>query len=208
MSWTNASKEHCVLAWLISEVLWHGGTPYGPTRTATGWGIWLHHLQRKWHQRHYCLWATETTPRSSSGSCDCSGTTPSQLPSFIACVSLSLISLLFLVFQSSVGSSSLTYGHQGGYSPYRSMMPPYNPLAASSLLNQQYAAALSLGEEMIRTLFMSERSCAFLYNVRRRSCFSTKWVLCDQYYRVCRQTPEEKSMTKTTLIIFLYLSLL
>lgn len=87
-------------------------------------------------------------------------------------------------------------------------MPPYNPLAASSLLNQQYAAALSLGEEMIRTLFMSERSCAFLYNVRRRSCFSTKWVLCDQYNRVCRQTPEEKSMTKTTLIIFLYLSLL
>lgn len=87
-------------------------------------------------------------------------------------------------------------------------MPPYNPLAASSLLNQQYAAALSLGEEMIRTLFMSERSCAFLYNARRRSCFSTKWVLCDQYYRVCRQTPEEKSMTKTTLIIFLYLSLL
>lgn len=49
------------------------------------------------------------------------------------------------IVQSSVGSSSLTYGHQGGYSPYRSMMPPYNPLAASSLLNQQYAAALSLG---------------------------------------------------------------
>ncbi|KAF4077888.1 hypothetical protein AMELA_G00193190 [Ameiurus melas] len=49
------------------------------------------------------------------------------------------------IVQSSVGSSSLSYGHQGGYSPYRSMMPPYNPLAASSLLNQQYAAALSLG---------------------------------------------------------------
>ncbi|KAB5546038.1 hypothetical protein PHYPO_G00067500 [Pangasianodon hypophthalmus] len=49
------------------------------------------------------------------------------------------------IVQSSVGSSSLPYGPQGGYSPYRSMMPPYNPLAASSLLNQQYAAALSLG---------------------------------------------------------------
>ncbi|KAK3519469.1 hypothetical protein QTP70_030632 [Hemibagrus guttatus] len=49
------------------------------------------------------------------------------------------------IVQSSVGSSSLTYGPQGGYSPYRSMMPTYNPLAASSLLNQQYAAALSLG---------------------------------------------------------------
>ncbi|KAI5612084.1 protein LSM14-like B [Silurus asotus] len=49
------------------------------------------------------------------------------------------------IVQSSVGSSSLPYGTQGGYSPYRSMMPPYNPLAAGSLLNQQYAAALSLG---------------------------------------------------------------
>ncbi|XP_076875046.1 protein LSM14 homolog B [Brachyhypopomus gauderio] len=49
------------------------------------------------------------------------------------------------IVQSSVGSSSGAYGPQGGYSPYRSMMPSYNQLAASSLLSQQYAAALGLG---------------------------------------------------------------
>ncbi|XP_062871172.1 protein LSM14 homolog B [Trichomycterus rosablanca] len=48
------------------------------------------------------------------------------------------------IVQSSVGGSSLSYGPQAGYSPYRGMMPSYNPLAASSLLNQQYAAALGL----------------------------------------------------------------
>lgn len=63
----------------------------------------------------------------------------------------SIIFLMPFSPQSSVGSSSLPYGSQGGFSPYRSMMPPYNPLAASSLLNQQYAAALSLGEEIMRT---------------------------------------------------------
>lgn len=33
------------------------------------------------------------------------------------------------------------------WSPYRDMMPTYNQLAASSLLNQQYSAALGLGTE-------------------------------------------------------------
>ncbi|KAI4873643.1 hypothetical protein NFI96_031474 [Prochilodus magdalenae] len=61
------------------------------------------------------------------------------------------------IVQSSVGSS---YGPQGGYSPYRTMMPSYNQLAASSLLNQQYAAALGLGEEM-------EGTVAFGQNVVR-----------------------------------------
>ncbi|XP_026884688.2 protein LSM14 homolog B isoform X2 [Electrophorus electricus] len=46
------------------------------------------------------------------------------------------------IVQSSVGGS---YGPQGAYSPYRSMMPSYNPLAASTLLSQQYVAALGLG---------------------------------------------------------------
>ncbi|KAK1801618.1 hypothetical protein P4O66_022194 [Electrophorus voltai] len=45
------------------------------------------------------------------------------------------------IVQSSVGGS---YGPQGAYSPYRSMMPSYNPLAASTLLSQQYVAALGL----------------------------------------------------------------
>ncbi|XP_066526772.1 protein LSM14 homolog B [Hoplias malabaricus] len=49
------------------------------------------------------------------------------------------------IVQSSVGSSSVSYGSQGGYSPYRPVMPAYSQLAASSLLNQQYAAALGLG---------------------------------------------------------------
>ncbi|KAK7131745.1 hypothetical protein R3I93_018341 [Phoxinus phoxinus] len=49
------------------------------------------------------------------------------------------------IVQSSVGTSSAHYGSQGGYSPYRNMLPSYSQLAASSLLNQQYAAALGLG---------------------------------------------------------------
>ncbi|XP_036447485.1 LOW QUALITY PROTEIN: protein LSM14 homolog B [Colossoma macropomum] len=49
------------------------------------------------------------------------------------------------IVQSSVGSSSISYGPPGGYSPYRTVMPSYNQLAASSLLNQQYATALGLG---------------------------------------------------------------
>ncbi|XP_067303495.1 protein LSM14 homolog B isoform X2 [Pseudorasbora parva] len=50
------------------------------------------------------------------------------------------------IVQSSVGTSSAHYGPaQAGYSPYRSMLPSYSQLAASSLLNQQYAAALGLG---------------------------------------------------------------
>lgn len=92
LSLTNASKELCVLAWLISEVLWHGRATYRPARTAAGWGIWLHHLQRKWHQGHYCLRATEAAPRSASGSCNRSGGIYSHLlHSFIHdCVSMSL----------------------------------------------------------------------------------------------------------------------
>ncbi|XP_017578066.1 protein LSM14 homolog B isoform X1 [Pygocentrus nattereri] len=49
------------------------------------------------------------------------------------------------IVQSSVGSSSMSYGPPGGYSPYRTVMPSYSQLAASSLLNQQYATALGLG---------------------------------------------------------------
>lgn len=49
------------------------------------------------------------------------------------------------IVQSSVGTASVHYPPQGGYSPYRSMLPPYSQLAASSLFSQQYAAALGLG---------------------------------------------------------------
>ncbi|XP_064823314.1 protein LSM14 homolog B-like [Oncorhynchus masou masou] len=49
------------------------------------------------------------------------------------------------IVQSSIGSSLSTYSSQAPYSPYRSMVPTYNQLAASSLLNQQYAASLGLG---------------------------------------------------------------
>ncbi|XP_051961497.1 protein LSM14 homolog B isoform X1 [Xyrauchen texanus] len=48
------------------------------------------------------------------------------------------------IVQSSVGTS-MHYTSQGGFSPYRSMLPSYSQLAASSLLSQQYAAALGLG---------------------------------------------------------------
>ncbi|XP_010880164.1 protein LSM14 homolog B [Esox lucius] len=48
------------------------------------------------------------------------------------------------IVQSSIGSSS-AYLSQDPYSPYRNMVSSYNQLAASSLLNQQYAAALGLG---------------------------------------------------------------
>ncbi|CAL1608724.1 unnamed protein product [Knipowitschia caucasica] len=46
------------------------------------------------------------------------------------------------IVQSSVGNSS---GYHPRWSPYRDMMPNYNQLAASTLLNQQYNAALGLG---------------------------------------------------------------
>ncbi|MEQ2311442.1 hypothetical protein AMECASPLE_020087 [Ameca splendens] len=46
------------------------------------------------------------------------------------------------IIQSSSSSSGI-YSGLGPFSPVR--MPAYNPLAASSLLNQQYAAALGLG---------------------------------------------------------------
>uniref|UniRef100_W5M7X3 LSM family member 14B n=1 Tax=Lepisosteus oculatus TaxID=7918 RepID=W5M7X3_LEPOC len=49
------------------------------------------------------------------------------------------------IVQSSLSGSSASYQHQVPFSPYRSMMPTYSQLAASSLLNQQYAAALGLG---------------------------------------------------------------
>ncbi|XP_043088599.1 protein LSM14 homolog B-like [Puntigrus tetrazona] len=48
------------------------------------------------------------------------------------------------IVQSSVGSVHYP-SSQGGYSPYRSVLPSYSQLAASSLLSQQYAAALGLG---------------------------------------------------------------
>ncbi|XP_061113510.1 protein LSM14 homolog B [Conger conger] len=48
------------------------------------------------------------------------------------------------IVQSSIASST-QYQPQVPYSPYRSMNQSYGQLAASSLLNQQYAAALGLG---------------------------------------------------------------
>lgn len=45
--------------------------------------------------------------------------------------------------QSSLSSSSVPYHPR--WSPYRDVMPTYNQLAASSLLNQQYNTALGLG---------------------------------------------------------------
>ncbi|MBN3311429.1 L14BB protein, partial [Atractosteus spatula] len=50
------------------------------------------------------------------------------------------------IVQSSLSGSSASYQHQVPFSPYRSMMPTYSQLAASSLLNQQYAAALGLAD--------------------------------------------------------------
>ncbi|XP_034549288.1 protein LSM14 homolog B-like [Notolabrus celidotus] len=47
------------------------------------------------------------------------------------------------IVQSSIGNPSAAYHPR--WSPYRDMMPTYNQLAASSLLNQQYNAALGLG---------------------------------------------------------------
>ncbi|XP_055044732.2 protein LSM14 homolog B isoform X1 [Misgurnus anguillicaudatus] len=52
------------------------------------------------------------------------------------------------IVQSSVGTSSAHYPSQGGYSPYRSMLPSYSQLAASSLFSQQYPAGLGLGSGM------------------------------------------------------------
>ncbi|XP_039972294.1 protein LSM14 homolog B-B-like [Xiphias gladius] len=46
------------------------------------------------------------------------------------------------IVQSCIGSASAAYHPR--WSPYRDMMPTYNQLAATSLLNQQYSAALGL----------------------------------------------------------------
>ncbi|KAL1249429.1 hypothetical protein QQF64_020434 [Cirrhinus molitorella] len=68
------------------------------------------------------------------------------------------------IVQSSVGTSSIHYPSQGSYSPYRSMLPSYSQLAASSLFNQQYAAALGLGSGLhglpVRRGPMVEQACS------------------------------------------------
>ncbi|XP_033977456.1 protein LSM14 homolog B-B-like [Trematomus bernacchii] len=51
------------------------------------------------------------------------------------------------IVQSSMGSSLAAYHPR--WSSYRDMMPTYNQLAATSLLNQQYSAALGLGHHGI-----------------------------------------------------------
>lgn len=57
-----------------------------------------------------------------------------------------LLSSVCLVGQSSLGSGSASsFQPHVPYSPFRGM-PPYSQLAASSLLSQQYAASLGLGE--------------------------------------------------------------
>lgn len=59
---------------------------------------------------------------------------------------LALLSPVCLVAQSSLGSGSASsFQPHVPYSPFRGM-PPYSQLAASSLLSQQYAASLGLGE--------------------------------------------------------------
>lgn len=57
---------------------------------------------------------------------------------------LALLSPVCLIAQSSLGSAASFQPHVP-YSPFRGM-PPYSQLAASSLLSQQYAASLGLGE--------------------------------------------------------------
>lgn len=52
-----------------------------------------------------------------------------------------------LLIQSSSAASSGLYSARGSFSPLR-MPAAYNQLAASSLLNQQYAAALGLGKSL------------------------------------------------------------
>ncbi|KAK2862498.1 hypothetical protein Q5P01_002031 [Channa striata] len=53
------------------------------------------------------------------------------------------------IVQSSLGSSCAAYHPR--WSPYRDIMPTYNQLAATSLLNQQYNVALGLGLQGIPT---------------------------------------------------------
>lgn len=54
-----------------------------------------------------------------------------------------IFSLVLLSSKSSLGGSSA--GYHPRWSPYRDVMPTYNQLAASSLLSQQYNAALGFG---------------------------------------------------------------
>lgn len=54
------------------------------------------------------------------------------------------VELLTYFIQSSSAGSSGHFSARGQFSPLR--IPAYNQLAASSVLNQQYAAALGLGK--------------------------------------------------------------
>lgn len=60
--------------------------------------------------------------------------------------------VLTCLIQSSSAGSSGVYSARGPFSPVR--MPAYNQLAASSLLNHQYAAALGLGKSMNANVFL------------------------------------------------------
>lgn len=68
-------KAHLFFFPPISQILRNRGQTHRQTCTFQRWNLWIHHLQRKWHQRHHCVWAPEIPtwtplwPRYCTGLC-------------------------------------------------------------------------------------------------------------------------------------------
>ncbi|XP_020485212.3 protein LSM14 homolog B isoform X1 [Labrus bergylta] len=104
------------------------------------------------------------------------------------------------IVQSSLAGSSGVYPSCGPFSPAR--MPAYNQLAASSLLNQQYAAALGLGPILpglhVRRGPMVEKSVQTLHvdGSRQRRALTTSHEQEQRWERRPPRTRQESPQTR------------
>ena len=69
----------------FSSLVWHGKPTHWTPRSATRWGIRVHHLSWEWHQRPSRMWRSEDT-KSAPRSCHRPGTSW-----FFCCLSASFI---------------------------------------------------------------------------------------------------------------------
>lgn len=62
-----------------SALLRHGGPTHGPSHRTQRWDIWVHYIQRKWHQGPDGVWTSQTNMLSASGPRHCSGISKNAL---------------------------------------------------------------------------------------------------------------------------------
>ncbi|KAM6981985.1 protein LSM14 homolog B [Tautogolabrus adspersus] len=104
------------------------------------------------------------------------------------------------IVQSSIAGSPGVYPSRGSFSPAR--MPAYNQLAASSLLNQQYAAALGLGPILpglhVRRGPMVEKAVQTLHvdRARQRRALTTSYEQEQRWERRPPRTRHESPRTR------------